>query len=361
MNGGPASSGLASHHERERAEANSVFAIDVGGTWVRAARWSQERGIDQTVRYRTPSLTNFPAADPAALVEALAEQIAQLPPKGNRVSVGISLGAAVDHRSGRIYGSAPLWGAGTSDVPLLQLIKKKRPDVRWTIINDVTAMLLAYYHRHPEFRGQKLLLTTVSTGIASRTLDLTSGDVPLDGAGLQGEIGHVPATTEDDLHLMCACGEPDHVAAYASGPGIRNVASAVLTKRTSNLLPAMGLSSASPESNFEVALASALASGDSAAVNVLRIATQPLADAFTSALTLDPTIDRLVLTGGVIDSIGTAYRSALLRRMLARGMYYTAIHHSEWVADRVVLAATNEASAIVGAGLTASKASSEQS
>ena len=359
MAGGVAPQALTRGRATNVVPAASLYAIDIGGTWLRSATWSKECGTNNVQHFRTPSLTNFPLADPGTLIDALAERIASVPPKGDGLRVGISLGAALDHRTGTIYGSAPLWGSALNGVPLLRLIQEKRPDVHWTIVNDVTAMLMAYHDRHPELRAQKVLLTTVSTGIAARTLDVGTGAVPLDGAGLQGEIGHLPASAEGDLHLMCACGVLDHIAAYSSGPGIRNVASAFLGELAPNDTTAPALSSASRESNFEAAFAAALSGGESRATEVLRIATRPIADAFTSALTLDPTIDQIVLTGGVIDSIGPAYRAALLKRMISNGMYYTAIHRPGWVTDRIVLATSDETSALLGAALAANRASDE--
>jgi len=358
MAGGATPRALTQGRAINMEPASSLYAIDIGGTWLRSASWSKARGANNVQRFRTPSLTNFPLADPGTLIDALAERIARVPPKGDGLRVGISLGAALDHRTGTIYGSAPLWGSALNEVPLLRLIQERRPDVHWTIVNDVTAMLMAYHDRHPELRAKKVLLTTVSTGIAARTLDSGTGAVPLDGAGLQGEIGHLPASTEGDLHLHCACGVLDHVAAYSSGPGIRNVASALLGGAP-NDPTAPALSSASRESNFEAAFAAALSGGESHATEVLRVATRPMADAFTSALTLDPTIDQIVLTGGVIDSIGLAYRAALLKRMISNGMYYTAIHRPSWVADRIVLATGDETSALLGAALAANQSSDE--
>lgn len=332
------------------------FVLDVGGTWTRASRWPPADSAS-VVTVRTPSRTNQPEATPEHLVEQLIDLIVDLTPDRAPSKVAISLGATLDHRRGVVYGSAPLWGDAQAPVPLVQRLREREPEVEWVVLNDVTAMLAAYRAAHPELAAVKIVVTTISSGIAARCDDPVSGSLPTDPAGLQGEIGHLPAITAD-LHLPCACGQLDHVAAFASGPGLRAVAAALARVAEARESAAVDLDTAA----FERTFAAALEAGDSFAHRVLGEATRPLADVFTYLLTTQPDTARIVLTGGVIDAIGGHYRRAVLRRMRERGVHHTARQHPTWLDSVLVLAQSPaETSPLVGAALLAGEATGSSS
>jgi glucokinase len=301
---------------------------------------------------RTPSRLNNPEVPAEDLIDQLVSLIVGLVPDKTPSKVAISLGAALDHHRGVVYGSAPLWGDSTVGIPISERLHNRSPHIQWVIMNDVTAMLAAYRAAHPELHASKILLVTVSSGIAARYDLPGSRTMPTDPAGLQGEIGHLPAVTED-LHLECACGASDHVAAFASGPGLRAVAEAIALRAEPDLPAnrAVALSAAA----FEQTFAAALDADDPFAHHVLREAVNPIADVFTYLLTTQPDIERIVLTGGVIDSIGEHYRRSVLRRMRQRGVYYTSSIHPTWL-DRVMVLAHSpeETSPLIGAALLAS-------
>ena len=328
-----------------------VLTIDVGGTWVRAARWTPERGVGEIVRVRTPSRTNEPGADPGDLVDRLVGVITDAVPPDAEQTVALSLGATLDHRRGVVYGSAPLWGATTDEVALGAQLHSRRPCARWVVVNDVTAMLAAYRAATPELSGSTIAVITVSSGIAARTDLPETGDIPTDPAGLQGEIGHLPALTHD-LHLPCACGEVDHVASFSSGPGLREVARALGIGPPA--APPASREEGDPPEVFESWVVRALHDGDSDARRLLELAVQPLADVLSYWLTTQPALERLVLAGGVIDAIGSHYRAALLARMSSRGVHLTARRHPEWLSALVTLAGSPaQTSPLVGAALIA--------
>ncbi len=336
---------------RSPEEPAPAFVLDIGGTWTRAATCSPDAGPTVITKVRTPSRTNEPDAPVESLVERLVDLIVDLLPARGPSTVAISLGAMLDHDRGVVYGSAPLWGELAADVPFTSRLRARRPDVRWVVTNDVSAMLAAYRASHPELANARVVVTTVSSGIAARTDEPSSGAITTDPAGLQGEIGHLPAVT-GELHLPCACGSRDHVAAFASGPGLRAVAQALTAQA-----PAGSVTPAAAErrhGEFEAVFARALDGDDPFAHRVLDEATRPLADVFTYLLTTQPATERIVLTGGVIDAIGPHYRRAVLRRMRDRGVHHTARHHPDWLESVVVLAGSpDETSPILGAALLA--------
>ncbi|MGH3689475.1 MAG: ROK family protein [Microbacterium sp.] len=326
------------------------FVLDIGGTWTRASCWplSAEEPIRMV---RTPSRTNHPETPADQLIDQLVDLIVSMAPATKGSKVAISLGAALDHDRGVVYGSAPLWGDSATDVPISARLNARVPNVQWVVKNDVTAMLASYRAVHSELDASKIAVVTVSSGIAARYDDPSSRIMPTDPAGLQGEIGHLPAVT-NDLHLECACGVSDHVAAFASGPGIRAVAGAIAMRADPDVL-AVSAVVLSPE-EFERTFAAALDADDPFAHSVLREAVNPIADVFTYLLTTQPDIERIVMAGGVIESIGVHYRRAVLRRMRHRGVYHTSSSHPAWLESVIVLARSpQETSPLVGAAILA--------
>lgn len=329
----------------------SLTVLDVGGTHVRWAPWSPERGLGEIRRSPSPSFARRPGVSVDELRTELVRMLAEaVPPDG---VAGVSIGAALDHRTGTVYASAPLWGADARPFNLLATLGEVRPDVRWHVVNDVTAALL-HLSSTPAARGlRKVLLATISTGIACRTIDQRIGRIAVDGCGLQGEIGHLPATVEIDgvpVKLWCDCGRPRHVAAFSSGPGLRRLGE-VLRQwpgrewRSS----AIGSRLAGGQA-FEPALLAALDAGDALAAELLDAATKPVADVIRTAMCLDPEIDLIAFTGGVAVGLGEHYRAAMLAHLSREGLYLTSEREPGWVRDRVVVV---EASGLIGAGLAA--------
>lgn len=327
----------------------SITVLDIGGTHIRCAQWSPEQGLGEVRSVPSPSFSRYTDASVSALQAMLVQAMADaVPPEG---VVGVSFGAALDQRTGMVYASAPLWGAHTGSFDLLAELNEARPDVRWHVINDVTAALLHVASTPCARDLRKVLLMTVSTGIACRTIDQRTGEIPLDGCGLQGEIGHLPATVTIDgvpVELRCDCGQRCHVAAFSSGPGISRLSEVLRQQRGHDWeSSALGLRLAHGEA-FEPALAGALDSGDALAADLLEAAAKPIADVVRTALCLDPEIDLVALTGGVVAGLGEHHRAAVLAHLTREGLYLTSAREPSWIPDRVLL---SEANGLIGAGL----------
>jgi glucokinase len=339
---------LSPSHER------SVTVFDVGGTHVRWAAWSPERGLGKVERRPSPSFSRLPDTPAEELQAMLVREMTGPVPSGG--TAGVSFGAALDHRTGTVYASAPLWGAHAEPYDLGAVLRAARPDARWHVVNDVTAALL-HLADSPRARGRdKVLLATISTGIACRTIDRRTGDIPVDGCGLQGEIGHLPASLTLDgkpVDLRCDCGRPGHVAAFSSGPGVRRLAEVLRARRPGEWSDsALGASLAGGEA-FETALRAALDQDDPLARTLLDAATGPVADVVRTALCLDPRIDLVAFTGGVAVGLGEHYRTALLGHLERCGLYLTGEREPGWVGERVAVCDPDEADGLVGAGLAA--------
>lgn len=332
-----------------------IAVLDVGGTHVRRAFWSPGEGLTGLVDEPSPSRLRHPEASVEELKDRLLTTICDAVPGGSAVA-GISFGAALDQRTGMVYGSAPLFGDETTPLDLPGALRARRPDVEWHVVNDVTAALL-HYVSAPERRGhRKVLLLTVSSGIACRTVDLRTGTIATDACGLQGEVGHLPAVAElagTPVELACDCGRMGHVSSYASGPGLRRMAD-VLRERSATRWQGSGLGRAVADgTRFETALTAALDAGDPLAAELLDAATAPVAHVLRTALCLDPKLDELALTGGVATGLGHHYAASLHRHLRNEGLYLTGDRAPEWLLDRVRVCAPGEANGLIGAGIAA--------
>ena len=331
-----------------------IVAYDVGGTSFRWADWSSTYGLGPIRRYPSPSVSMFPSTDIPTLREYLVRAIANPVPPGGMA--GVSFGAALDHRSGTVYASAPLWGAFSDPFDLGRSLTAARPDVRWRVVNDVTAALLHFAQSVSKPGLRKIFLATISTGIACRMIDQRTGEIAVDGCGLQGEIGHLPATVVHDgepLLLTCDCGVPGHVAAFSSGPGIRRLGAALQARDAQSWnVSAVGRRLTQGEA-FETALLAALEERDDVAIQLLDAATEPIAHIVRTALCLDPEIDLVALTGGVAVSLGDHYQASLLGHLRREGLYLTSDRMPGWVTSRVHVCKPGEATGLIGAALAA--------
>lgn len=348
--------------QRRTSADRAVTVFDIGGTHLRRGRWGRRDGDQVRDRSSAPAPTRLrhPEASVTELRERLVRDLCKAVPEEPDAIAGISFGAALHHGTGTVYASAPMWGPHDEPFDLHGALTARRPDVHWHIVNDVTAALTHYAASASCHGRHKILLATVSSGIACRTLDRHTRTIPVDGCGLQGEIGHLPAratVADRPIELDCECGQPGHVASFASGPGLRRMA-AVQRERRPQAWERSALAEALDNGAFETDLVNALDKDDTVAEALLNDSVRPLAQVLTIALTLDPAIDRIGLTGGVATGLGEHYRRALVGQMLQIGPYLTSERTPEWITERVAVCRPGEADGLIGAGMAALDAAS---
>jgi glucokinase len=336
--------------------SHALTVFDVGGTHIRQAWWLRGGELRGRTSRPSPSFKRFPGTSVAELRAMMVKDLCDAVPRTPDAVVGLSFGAALDHRSGLVYASAPLWGEHSEPYDLRAALSTRRRDVSWHIVNDVTAALFHAAAHPSRNRHRKVLLATVSSGIACRVIDRRRDLIPVDSSGLQGEIGHLPAHVElagQAVELMCDCGKPGHLAAYSSGPGIARVAD-ILKQRAPGRWSASRLGELTAGGHgFETAFRKALDERDALAGELLDAVTAPVAAVLRTALCLDPEIDEAVLTGGVVHGLGDHYRRALIGSLTRQGLYLTSDHSPLWWERRVTVTAPGEADPLVGAGIAA--------
>lgn len=276
----------------------NAFLVDVGGTWTRF------RSSSSLEKVPTPSRLRYPQKTSETLVHELVLLIAERAP--TNTDTHISLGAAYDPESDTAYGSGPLWGSGRQNVPFRRLLERRRPDVRWTVTNDVTAALAHFASLHALPTDRYVVYVTISSGIALRTVYLPTGHIDVDEEGLQGEVGHLPAVStasEAIRNLTCECGGTGHIAAISSGPAIPRVAKQ------------LGIDSRYRKQDSREYRT------DGAKNRLLQVIIEPVANLIRMLCALQPHVDLVGIGGGVPSGIGTSYEHELHRQLSTSRSY----------------------------------------
>lgn len=343
-----------------------VVVFDIGGTYFRSALYSPGRGLSDIRRQPAISFRSHPHLAMPELRKELVAYLSEMA-RAYRAAHGasaasVSLGAALDARSGTVYGSGPLWGGDTTSFDLLAALEREGAGLRWSVVNDVTAALIHYASLLGDGAARKVLLLTVSTGIACRLLDLRRGKIPVDPFGLQGEIGHIPVIlghAGEAIELTCDCGKPNHLAAFSSGRGIEKLAMALARRRPQEWRDSALSRLVSEGLPLGEALRQAFDLDDPCARTLLSLATRPVADVIRTSLALDPEIDHIVLTGGVAVNLGHRYNAMLSHHFIEDGLYLSSRFSPGLIEERITIASPQQADGLAGAGLYAARSPAE--
>jgi 3-dehydroquinate synthetase/predicted NBD/HSP70 family sugar kinase len=347
------------------SNGNEVITFDLGGTSFRSALLTREGTLARIQRRPSINYRSAAARPAVEIVDEIALYIARTvksfrncPDSAKeRSKVAISMGAAMNAHSGIILGSGPILGDAPTPFDLDDAIKRHLADVEVTIVNDVTASLYAH-SLLPDFRrARRLALITVSSGIASRTLDCSIPHVPVDPVlGTQGEIGHhrIPfSLCGHRLSLKCDCGGVDHLNAFASGNGIRNVIAWTREMLPEEFRKSQLYRNAPAQDGCLSAFAEGLINGDALCKDLLMAVTAPVAEAIKWHFMLDPEIDKLILTGGVCFHLKDYYRSAILENLSALEFYPLTSGKESFWSERVVLGPCSDDAGLIGAAYAA--------
>ena len=346
--------------------SNDVIVFDIGGTWFRSGMLTAKDSLASVTRQPAINYRNTPYNSinqlQQALINYLVDHVHRLRetfPAKEIELVGVSLGAAMNAHTGLVLNSGPLWGPDCLPFDLLSALLEREPLLQWTLVNDITAALMRELPK-PQYKGlSKLMLLTVSTGVGSRTYDVRSHTVPVDRVhGLQGEIGHLPIDFTYDgrpVELQCDCGGANHLNAFCSGRGIEALILHLATLRTKEMRASM-LSEIDPaQSDGQIfqRFLQALNQGDAFAAGILDAVTKPIANLLLHALTFDPEVEAIVLTGGVVHSTGERYAESLLKHLDDFGMYQITARDPEFFSRRIRIAEADDNAGLIGAGLCA--------
>lgn len=260
---------------------NNYIAVDIGGTQLRAACYTEASTLPQSVvRRPTQATDHSPEENLIAAIEAVwpADRTVQ--------AIGVASPGPVDLRQGLVIKAPniPQW----RNFPIVNHLRE-RFQVPVALDNDANLAALGEWKFGAGRGHHHLIYITVSTGIGGGVI---IDDRLLHGVqGLGGELGHVTVLPDGP---MCGCGQRGHLEAIASGTGITHaVRERILNGELSVINPSQSFSARDVS---EAAIA-----GDALCQSVLAFASHFLGRALADFLHIfNPTI--IIIGGGVSKS-----------------------------------------------------------
>jgi glucokinase len=247
-----------------------IVAVDLGGTWVRAALATAAGGLGPHQRVATQA-----TAGPAAVVTQIAAAVRAVAPNeaGHPVPalVAVAVPGPVDPYAGVVDESPNL--AGWVRVPLRELLEAEL-GCRCLIDHDATLAALAEHRRGAGRGTANFAYITVSTGIGAGLV--LNHQLYRGRSGRAGEFGHMVVNPEGPA---CNCGNRGCLEAVAAGTAIAR---------------AGGRATAAE-------VASAAAGGDRTAMAVLAQAARSLGFAVGALMNL-LNLECIAMGGGVLGS-----------------------------------------------------------
>lgn len=199
------------------------IAVDIGGTQLRAAVFPAGEMKPSAVRKLA---TNGDGEEPLARLLRLLHSV--IPQKDTVRGIALAAPGPANGRAGIIYRAPNI--PGWINLPLAQIVEDEFK-IRTLLGNDADMAALGEW-KYGAARGHSdVIYITVSTGIGA---GIITDNRLLEGAsGLAGELGH---TTIVEDGLICSCGHPGHVEAYASGTAISRFVEEEIAKGTPSAL-----------------------------------------------------------------------------------------------------------------------------
>lgn len=192
--------------------ASRIVAVDLGGTWVRAASFE----ADGTIRCRARAATLREAGPEAVVAQicSLAREVVAAEPGliWQELVVALAVPGPVDPVAGMVDAAPNL--PGWRMVPLRELVEAQL-GCRCLIDHDASLAALGEHRRGAGLGVADFVYITVSTGISAGLIfghRLYRG-----GSGRAGEFGHVVVVEGGPL---CHCGQRGCLEAVASGTAI---------------------------------------------------------------------------------------------------------------------------------------------
>lgn len=183
----------------------NVVAIDLGGTTIKAARFSARGVTEETLRLATPS-----AEGPEAVVAAVVLAATTLVRPGI-AAIGLCAPGLIDDAAGVVRFASNL---GLRETPLAAAVAD-RLRLPVTLEHDVRAACLAEQRLGLGAGVPDLLVVVLGTGVAAGVV--SNGRLVRGDKGFAGEFGHIPVHADGEL---CACGQQGCLEAYVSASAL---------------------------------------------------------------------------------------------------------------------------------------------
>jgi glucokinase len=197
-----------------KGKNHTTLALDIGGTWIRAATVTHDGQLLGARKQANPATGS--AAEILALCARLADEArtaSPVPPSG----LGVSATGPVNPQTGVVY-EPPNTPAGFSGLPLGQYLRE-RLGLAVVVDRDVNAAALAEQRFGAAQGCSEFVYLTVSTGLGAAVM--ADGELMRGADGAAGELGHVVVAPDGPT---CGCGRRGCLEAVAAGPAIGRAA-----------------------------------------------------------------------------------------------------------------------------------------
>ncbi len=298
----------------------TIIGVDVGGTWLRAARFDEELNLLERAEQETRTELGGDI-----VFDRLVETIRQVLPESpnDLLGIGLVLPGPIDPYAGILIAPPNLpW----KEMPIASMVQQAVGGPVF-IGNDADMAGLAE-HQLGAGRGTRYMIyVTVSTGVGS---GIIIDGRPYVGCGQAGEAGHMVVNPNGPL---CGCGKRGHLEAYSSGTGIARIARERLAAgEESSVRDRVGGNL--PEVTSRIVGEEAM-KGDPMALDIITQAGHYLGVAVASLMVLfNP--ERFIFGGGV-SQLGD-----LLFKPLHKAVQEYVIHPIYWQKTQIVLAQLRE-------------------
>lgn len=195
---------------RERSElASQVFAVDLGGTYLRIALVDGSGKIHDQLKQRTPR-----GDSPDVIVDALANAADKWSSDGRRIAaVSIMVPGTVDTENAVVVQAPNL--PSLTNFPLKAVLEKR---FGWPVLleNDANAAAVGEMWLGAARGCRDVVSVTLGTGVGGGVI--LDGELWRGAHGSAGEIGH--ATVDPFSGLKCKCGNVGCLELFASATAI---------------------------------------------------------------------------------------------------------------------------------------------
>lgn len=335
-----------------------ILCIDAGFTHTRLAVWTGAELLGYS-RTRSPQKRDLETVEPTAeerrayWLQNLARLVSEMRSKYPQVTrIGLCFPGVV-RRDGVILKSNSIWGgSGREDLYPHELTALLGLPV--FVFNDVAAAAMRYGYDSRYQDCETVLVVSIGSGIGAKTFNRRCGGIILGAQGRNGEIALMvvesspQALTNDNGRLKGVLGN------YSSGVGfarmLRNKASDESFADSSlyRLVIEAGADIASIDRHALNRLAvQALKEGDVHTLSVLTESIGYLAKAL-HAVILYEAPSAVVLTGGIVHSIGTLYRELMVTELSKR---FTYMYDSQELATMISTGPDDDLDNLIGCGI----------
>jgi predicted NBD/HSP70 family sugar kinase len=290
-----------------------TLAVDLGGTFLRCGVGTDAGDVVATRRKRIHNFLDGAAPEVVwesivSEIEAYAREVDALLDAGDPIV--FSFPGPI--RDGRVILAAPTVVGSDAQIPDLATILEARTRRPVRVLNDISA---AAWYLSEHIPVDRFMVVTVSSGVGSKVFDRRHPLGVLDDVPFAGEIGHCVVDLAGDAPL-CDCGGRGHLGAISSGRGTERLARRRARENPQEfaLSQCARVYGATADTlNNEEHFVPAVRSHDSWAIEVMRLAAQPLAKVISAAAAAVG-LQRVAIIGGFALQLGGPYIDCL--RML---------------------------------------------